>query len=476
MQKIKKLFKPIDLTKGTPWKVIILFAIPILISTLLNNAFSLINSLVLKSTVGGDSVTAVNQTGPISSILFNFAYGCSGGFAVISSNMHGAKDENGVRNAFHHSLIFSSIIAFIIIIIGLIFYKDLLVILNVDEIYLQKAADYYQIILLSFIFMILSNYLGNFLRSIGNSTVPLIISMLSTLVNIILAFILTGVIHLDTKGVGLATLIANLFNTVISLIYIYKKYPFLKYKDSKFNFDKKMSINLLKMGLPLGFQWSILFIGTFVQAQKVNEFGQLAQKAVGCYSSMEGYLTIPLSVIASSLLSFIGQNYGANEKKRIKEGIKDALIIDIISYLFILIIGFTLTPYVPYIFLPAEDLIGQEGQRIKFYCSTYIKVLLPFLILQGIVQLSRSSLQGIKKPIIPFISGIGELFARVAICLFIPSLINPNNPLSDASYIGISFATPIAWLISAIIMGGSVIYIIYLKDFKQSKESKENKH
>ncbi len=473
MQAIKKLFKPIDLTKGTPWKVIILFAIPILISTLLNNAFSLINSLVLKSTVGGNSVTAVNQTGPISSILFNFAYGCSGGFAVISSNMHGAKDEKGLRDSFHHSLIFSSIIAVIIIIIGLIFYKDLLILLNVDEVYLQKSADYYQIILFSFIFMILSNYLGNFLRSIGNSSVPLIISMSSTIINILFAFLLTGVIHLDTKGVGLATLIANVFNTVASLIYIYKKYPYLKYNDNEFTFDKKMSLNLLKMGLPLGFQWSVLFIGTFVEAQKVNEFGKLAQKAVGCYGNMENYLTIPLSVISSSLLSFIGQNYGAKETNRIKEGIKDALIIDIISYLLMLVIGYILIPYIPYIFLPANELVGEDGQRISFYCSTYIKVLLPFLILQGIVQLSRSSLQGIKKPIIPFISGIGELFARVGICLIIPSLINPSNPLSDASYVGISFATPIAWLISAIIMGGSVIYIIYLKDRKQTKKTNQ---
>lgn len=123
---IKNFFKPIDLTKGSPWKVILIFAIPILISTILNSAFSLINALVLKVNVGGDSVTAINSTSPISSILFNFAYGCSSGFAVIASNQHGAKDDDGVKKSFYHSIFLSLLLALIIMAIGLIFYKDLL--------------------------------------------------------------------------------------------------------------------------------------------------------------------------------------------------------------------------------------------------------------------------------------------------------------------------------------------------------------
>lgn len=97
---IKKLFKPVDLTIGSPWKVMLFFAVPILLSTLLNNAFSLINALVLKSTVGGDSVTSINSTGNISSILFNFAYGCTSGFAVLASNKFGQKDNEGLKKSF----------------------------------------------------------------------------------------------------------------------------------------------------------------------------------------------------------------------------------------------------------------------------------------------------------------------------------------------------------------------------------------
>ncbi len=467
MERIKKLFKPIDLTKGTPWKVILLFAIPILISSILGNAFSLINALVLKVTVGGDSVTAINSTGTISSILFNFAYGCSSGFAVVSSNKHGAKDEAGIKKTFYNSIILSIIIAFIIVVIGFCCYRQLLNILNIDEIYLERASNYYQIILISFIFMMLSNYCANFLRSIGNSSMPLVISLLSTILNIGLAFLFTGVIRLDTRGVALATLLANLANTIVTLIYIFKKYPNLRLTKDSLKIDKDISINLLKMGLPLGFQWSILFIGSFVQARKINEFGRLATKAVSCYSPIESYLTIPLSVMASALLSYVGQNYGAKEKVRIKKGIRDVLFIDLISYVIILIVGFSLIKQAPYIFLPAEELQGEDGEIISYYCSTYLSILIPFLIMQGLILISRSSLQGIKKPIIPFISGVGELLARILVCLFIPSLINPNNPISRESYLGICFSTPIAWVTSVIIMGGSVIYIIFIKNLKE---------
>lgn len=466
---IKKLFKPVDLTIGSPWKVMLFFAVPILLSTLLNNAFSLINALVLKSTVGGDSVTAINSTGNISSILFNFAYGCTSGFAVLASNKFGQKDNEGLKKVFYSSLYICLVLAILIMTIGLILYPKLLEILNVNEIYREKAGNYFQIILISFIFMLLNNNLGNILRAIGNSIAPLVISLICTLINIAFAYLFTGAIKLDTRGVAIATLLANFINFSLTAIYIYKKYPEFHLTKEGAKFDKNMTSNLLKLGIPLGFQWSILFIGSFVQSRQVNLFGDgLATKAVTCYSPFEGYITIPLSVMSSALLSFVGQNYGAGYFDRIKKGIKECILIDIIFYILILLITIPLIKYVPYIFLPATDLEGQAGELIKFYSNTYLYIVTPSLILQGLLQLSRSSLQGIKKPMIPFLSGVGELVARILVCLFIPSLINPSNPFSNESYVGICFSTPSAWLVSVLIMGLSSIYIIFIKGLENS--------
>ena len=460
-----KLFKQIDLTIGKPWKVIIYLAIPIFLSQILGNAFSLINALVLKTTVGGDSVTAINSTGSISSVLFQFAYGCSGGFAIMLSSYYGKKDFENLKKSFYNAIYLCLLIGVVITVLGLIVYKDLLVLLNVDERYLLKAQNYYFILLLSFVFMLLANFLGNALRAIGDSTAPLLISLCSTFVNICFAFLFTGLIKLDTRGVALATLIANLTNIIISLIYMLRKYEYFSIKGQIVKINKKFCFSMLKLGVPLGLQWSILFIGSFFQARTINGFGNgLATKAVSCYSPIESYLCMPLSAIANALLSFVAQNYGNGDIKRIKNGVIDALIIDLISWIVILLIGAIIAPYAPYIFMPKEEINDViNGPIIKYYCLTYLKIIIPCLLLQSLLTISRSILQGCQKTLIPFLSGVGELVARICVCAIIPSLINPSNPVSAESYIGVCFSSPMAWLVSVIIMGFSAIYILNKK-------------
>ena len=303
MNVFKKIFQPIDLTKNRPYKVMLAFALPVFLSLLLSNAFSLINSLVLKVTVGGNAVTSISATGSISVILFNFAYGCSNGFSVISANKRGEHNENAIKKIFINALFLVFLIGIIITIIGLIFYKDLIAFLKVDAIYVDIAEQYYQIILLSFIFMLLSNYLSNFLRGMGDSVFPLFISIITTISNIAFAFLLTGVIKLNTRGVAIATALSNVINVIISFIYIFKKYPFVKFNFKEIKLEINIIKDLLKMGLPLGFQWSILFIGSFIQSRTINGFGRFATKAVSCYAPIETYLTIPFSSLSTTTLA-----------------------------------------------------------------------------------------------------------------------------------------------------------------------------
>lgn len=470
----KNMFKTMDLTIGSPWKALLYFAIPILISSAIGNAFSLVNALILKSTVGGDATTAMSITGSISALLFNFAYGASSGFSVIASNARGAHDLKTMRVSFVGSLFLSLIIGIVLMSVGLSCLPLMLNALHAGA-YYQRAYNYFFIILLSFPLMLLSNLLGNYLQAIGNSFAPLVIGLIGTAVNIFLAFAFTAWIKLDTAGVAYATLGAHAVNVFLAGTFLYLRYPQLRTQKEDYKVPAKMYWDLLKMGIPLGFQWSILFIGSFIQQSKVNLFGvdsqtglSMAAKAVACYSSFEGYLTIPLSAIATSLMAFVGQNYGAKHLNRIKEGAKDALILDGSFYLLILVAGLVSAPYVPYIFLPEKEV----NERILYYCVTYLRVLTPCLIFQGVLQLSRSCLQGIKKPLIPFLSGIGELLARAFVCLCVPGWVDPANPTSDKAYLSICFSNPSAWLMSVLIMGGSVLFLIFLnKNFRDPEVS-----
>ena len=479
---LKRIFKQIDLTEGKPWKVLFLFAIPLLLTNLLNNAFSLVNSLVLKTTVGGNAVTAIGSTGPISSILFNFAYGCSTGFGVIMATRFGAKDENRMKKTFYTSMVLAIGIGLLITIIGLCSYKGMLSFLNVANIYREGAERYILTLLIAFVFVLLTHWAQNMLVATGNSGMPLIFSFAATALNIGLAFLFTGALKLGTMGVALATALSNITNFLLCFIYLLRKFQFLRKANIIKEFEPVGAIDLLKLGLPLGLQWSVLFIGSFYQAKKVNEFGNLATKAVSCYSPIEQYLTMPLSTFANALCSYVGQNYGAGKKDRIKKGLRDILILEVFLYAIVVTVGQLIAPYAAYIFMPRNEVEDPaNGPMILYYTTTYIRIMSPFLILQGLLISFRSTLQGIKKPLIPFLSGLGELTTRILVCSFVPRIVNQENPLSKESFAGICFSNPSAWLTSALIMGIFVIY--YLRDKKlnnlnppkeEEKEKTEN--
>lgn len=472
MDKIKKLFGFIDLTEGKPYKVLLIFALPLLLSNILTSSLNFINAMVLKSTVGGVSVTAINQTGSLNSILLQFGFGCASGFSVIIGQKLGAKNEDGVKKAYFNSIYLSLIISILVLIIGVISLPSLLELLNVNEIFLDRSYKYFLIILIGYPITLLNVMLSNVIGSLGNSFVPLLISASTTSFHILVVYLLTSqsIANLDVVGCGVATIFTNFLSLIIQYIYLIKTHPELKFKLNVLKFDKEYVLDLIKLGVPLGFQWSILFIGSFVQNSQVNKYGEYASMGMTCYSQFEGYITMPISVMSTALLRFVGQNYGANKRKRIKEGIKDAFLIDVIFYVLILIVGFAIAKYVPYIFLNEEEV----NERVIFYTSIYIYILVPSLILQAIITISRSSLQGIKKPLIPFISGIGELVARIVISLCMPLIIDPNyeSTLSDASYIGLCFSNMSAWVVASLVMGISVICYIFLnKNFLKEDES-----
>lgn len=472
MKILKEMFGFLDLTKGKVYKVILLFALPLLLTTLLTNSLNLVNTMVLKNTVGGTSVTAMNQTNSLNSILLNFALGCTAGFATIGGHYFGKKDEQRLKESFHTSIILSIFIGAFLSVVGLIILKPALKLLNVNEEFFTKAYKYYFIMLIGYIILILNQLLISYLRALGNSFVPFLVTLVSMLLQILLVFLLTNkkIANLDTVGCAIAYLINNLLCVVINYLFLIKKYKFLHLTRNNFHFKKEVVNELLKQGLPLGFQWSILFIGSFVLTSQINLFGPDASNAMTVYTNLESYSTISFSCIGQATLAFVSQNYGAKNTKRIKNGIKWAFFFSLISYVFVFIVGYSIIPYSPYIFL-SNNVINDE---VKFFASTYLYILYPSFFLQGVILVSRNSLIGIKKPLIPLISGIGELFMRISISLLVPYIIDPNYKvnLSRKAYIGISFSNSGAWLISALIMGISVFLIIFLnKNFSNLEKN-----
>ena len=465
----RNMFKTMDLTKGSIFKALFFFSLPLFLSSLISSAFGLFNSLVLKHTVGGDAVTAINVTASISTLLFNFAYGAVSGFSTITANYFGSNDKAKCGKSMYQSLLISLIISVFISAIGFIFLKPMIAFLNIDETYLVMAKQYIVIILAMFPLLMLNNLFAAQLRALGNSFFPLVVSIIQAAVNVTFAIVFTGPLGMGVRGAALGSLISYVVVIAIYLLYFLEKYPESRPKLDYFKPDWEMIWSLLKLGLPLGFQWSILFVGSFVQSSVVNKFGAgAASKANVINGNYESYISMVVLFLGNGLLTFVAQNYGAKNIARIRKGIKICWISTLILWVSTISIAMFLIPYIPYILLPKEEITEQ----VLYYSKTYCYIISLCLIMQGSLRIFRSTLQGIKKSLWPLLSGVGELVARILVCLLLPTLINPSNPLSDQSYIGVAFSNPAAWLASVAIMGFAVLY--HMKKGCLRKELIEN--
>lgn len=477
---IKKLFKPVDLTKGTPWKVIVIFALPILVSTLFQQLYNVTDLIIIGQNLDASSIAGVNDTSSLSYIFLQFALGCASGFSVVTANRFGNKDMEGVRKSFACQIILSFFISIIITVLAIVLIPYLLAWVNVypsvngatNPVY-TAAYTYLFIYFLGITGQIYYNLLVSVLRSIGDSVNPLIFLIISTILNICLDLLFIVVFHWGVAGAAIATIIAQFLSAIMAFIYTYLRYKELRLKLSDFKMSWKEIYNHLKLGLPLAFQFSILAIGLIVLQGTVISFDEgvrtYAQHAYGAVSKFMSLITCPLVVMGTAMLSYCGQNYGAKQFKRVKQGINQALLISFILYLIILSIAMLccINGGFLYLFLDKQYV---QSETIK-YATTYMYCTAPLYFLLGTLYIYRYSLQGINRPVFPFLSGILELIARVCLATFLPSIINPSNPIAFECFVGIAFSDPLAWLFAATIMGVGIIKYVYLnKELNEDKE------
>lgn len=472
----KKIFGPIDLTENKPYKAILLFALPIFISNLFQQIYSISDAIIVGQSIP-QQFAGINDTNPLSFLVLQFAFGCTAGLSVALANRFGKKDFESLRKSFATSIIIAFICTILLTVLGLVFVNQLLsfvgLSLDKDPVSFNAAKIYIIVIFSGTIAQIFYNLIVNTCRSVGDSITPLLFLILSSVINIILDIVsVTCLPSTDLKvfGVAFATIFAQGLSAILCFIYTFKKYPFLRLKKEDFKIDKKDFFYHLKLGLPLGFQFSILAIGIIVMQNAIVSFDtgtissvtgeavHYAQDGYGAACKLQNFLTTPYSALGAAMLSYNAQNLGCNNKERVKKGIRQGYLIGIISYLIVLVIGllFTINGFFLYLFLDSNSI---TSETIKYGCY-YLWVSLPGGFFLFTLLFLRNAIQGLGKSLFPFLAGIGELFARIIASLFIAKWLNPSNPKSDISYIGVAFSDPLAWIAATLIMIIPIIYYV----------------
>ena len=365
-----------DLTVGSPMKLILSFAVPMLLGFLFQQFYNMVDTIIVGKCLGVSSLAAVGSTGSINFMIIGFCTGACSGFAIPVAQKFGAGDYTGMRkfvaNAGWLSAVFAAVMTTIV---GLLC-MNILQWMNTPEDIIQGAYDYIFVIFLGIPVTYLYNMLAGIIRSLGDSKTPVYFLLLSSLMNIGLDFFTILVLGMGVGGPALATVISQGISAVLCLIYMIRHYPILHMKNGEWKPDGRMLGTLCSMGIPMGLQYSITAIGSVVLQTAVNSLGSMAVAAVSTGSKVSMFFCCPFDALGGTMATYAGQNVGAKKLDRVKEGLKAASLIGIIYSVIAFVILFFGGKYIALLFMDADqtEIIGRVamfliGNSMFYLCE-----------------------------------------------------------------------------------------------------------
>ena len=483
---LKAIFHPVKLTQGSCWKTILLFSLPIIISYLLQQVYSISDAAIVGQTLTADEVAGVTDTTPLVFVFLQFAFGSSAGFCAVTACRVGTHDEAGVRRSLATQFVLSGALTVMLTSLALALLDPMLAWINVtpDSPAVYNAArSYCSIIFAGIGAQLFYNFICSFLRSLGDSATPLLFLLFSTILNVGLDLLFILAFHWGVAGAAVATVAAQLISTFACFFYAFSKYPELRLGRDDWRITWRDIWRHIIQGVPLGLQFSVLSIGIIVMQGVVVQFDILdgimisnaAQNGFGAAHKLNNLLMTPFNGLGSAMTSFTAQNLGAGDHERIKRGTLQALVIAAIITVVMVCLGLLLTINGAYlhIFLSA-DKISAETIR---YGNTYLYVDLAMYPFLAFIFVTRNCVQGIGLPQFILGAGTAELIARVSVCLLLPQAFAGGAVSAAApaiAFVSMCAADPVAWISADSVLLVPFIRNIMKKNYKYFYRRAEN--
>lgn len=431
------------MTEGVIWKQLTLFAVPLLIGNLFQQFYNLADSVVVGNFVGKEALAAVGSTGTIINTLIGFFLGLSMGGNVVISQYFGAKDDRGVHDAVHTTLFITLSLSVFFTIVGYFMVPNMLRLMSTPNDVFEEAKVYLQIYFIGILGLMVYNMGSGILRAVGNSRYPLYFLILSAALNIILDFVFVLLFKMGVAGVAYATIISQFISATL-VIYVLSRVdgPYrIIFRDIRL--DREMLKKIVRVGFPSALQLSLTsFSNVFVQSY-INSFGSSCMAGWSVYGKIDQFGLLPMQSISLSITTFVGQNLGAGNVKRAKKGINIALLISIISTIFLL------TP----IMIFSRELVWlfNREESVIQYGSLFLRLISPFYLLVCVNQIYIGSLRGAGDTKAPMVIMLSSFVLFRQIYLFIVSR-------TIGTIIMVALGYPFGWLLCSI-----AIYLYYRK-------------
>lgn len=438
----------IDMLNGPLFSKILLFSIPLMLSSILQLLFNAADIIVVGQFTGSDAIAAVGATTALINLLVNLFVGVSIGTSVIVGKYLGARDYDNVEKSVHASIYFALISGFIMIFVGIILAKPLLAWMATPDNVIDLSTLYMRIYFLSMPAFMVYNFGAAILRSIGDTKRPLYFLGIAGIVNVILNLILVIVFHLGVAGVAIATTVSQYISaTLVVLSLMESEYP-LKLKPKELKFHEHIVIDMLKVGLPAGLQSVIFSLSNVLIQSSVNSFGSLVMAGNTAAANIEGFVYAAMNSIYQACLTFTSQNIGAKNYHRIDKILINCLII-VTAVGLIFGVG-------AYVF--GHQLLGiytTDAQVIEYGINRLMLVCAPYFLC-GLMDVMVGSLRGIGYSIMPMIVSL------TGACLFRIIWIYTIFAMYHTQFV-LYISYPISWALTAFIH--FVCYMVVRRKF-----------
>ncbi len=447
----KKLFAPVDMTQGTPWKVILQFTLPMLLGNIAQQLYSTVDTIVVGrfAANGDNAIAAVGSALPILNMLLVLFIGISAGASVMVAQYFGAKNRDGMSYTVGNCITVTAIACIGLIIVAAPILDKVLVLLNTPENIHKDCYWYLMISLLGMAGMGYYNILSGIIRGLGDSVSTLIYLLVATVVNIILDLVFVICFHWDVAGVALATIVAQFVSSALCLLKLAKMREFFDFGFKYLKLSAGYVKMLVKLGVPSGATQAIFSSAMIVVQSLTNQFGPQFIAANVVIMRVDGFAMMPNFSFGTALTTYAGQNVGAKQLDRVKQGAKQgtlmAVLCSTVITVAILIFGKSLMA----IFTDTTALVNKSYELMKILAVGYIAV--------AVTQSLSGIMRGAGDTMTPmWISLITTVIFRVPLAYGISYLTRtPELPLGREECIQIS-------LLCSWVMGAVITFIFYL--------------
>ncbi|MBR1730123.1 MAG: MATE family efflux transporter [Selenomonadaceae bacterium] len=420
-----------DLTEGEPAKLILFFTLPLIAGNIFQQLYGFVDTLIVGRFLGVNALAAVGCTGSLMFLMLGFVMGLTSGLSIYTGQRFGAKDQIGVRQSVVACTIISIIASIILTILGVTFCRELLIIMETPPEIIDGAYSFISIIYGGMIGFIMIQMQTNLIRSLGDSKMPTVIQAVTLCINIVLEPIAIIILNGGIPGAALATIVSLVIGNIICLIYIKKRVPILHTQRNDWQFDKKILWAHARIGLPMGFQSSIIAIGAVVVQVALNNLGPAAVAATAAAMRVDGIAVMPMMSFGVAMAAYTAQNFGAQKFSRINEGVKKCIYMSCSFSIAIAILIITFGPDLMKLFVgEGQDQIVEYGEQFFIINSSCFWIL-------SLLFIFRFTLQGLGQSVVPTIAGVMELIMRVLAAVFLVDIFG---------YAGACMASPLAWL------------------------------